>query len=296
MIYRLLTNNNPLNLIVLTVFALIFYFFNVDFSQSVFLISFDLVLFFAIIFLLQRIAVFMEFKPGQDFLPIYFFLFFSSISFFDFNTTVSLFFAVLGLFFMLSIIANNIKPKPIDIAQISLYFALSGVFNKYFFIFSVLIILAIIFYYPGFKNLLIVIVVYIAVLYLIFAYFFLLKHYPLTKIFSLLRIGHIKLAIFKNQTLYWLTEGIFLFFSYIFLLVNFFKFPIRLRKDFVIMSLFFIMSILITPFIKNASLQAISASYLISFFFINFRIKTWLKDLSLLLIVLVNLLILFQFI
>ena len=294
MIYKLLTTNNPLNFFLLAILTLFFYFFSVNLSDSVIFIGLGLLLFIGVVSLVQRIGVLLEFKPGQDYLPVYLFLFFSSISFYDLSLTVSLFFAILGLFFTISLISNNTPARPADIAQISLFFALSSVFNKYFFVFLPLILLVILFYFPSLKNLIIVLLVYLVVLYLEFAYFFVLKKYSLQQIWHLIKIDKLEPGILTKHALFWAFEIVFLFLSYVNLSINFFKLPIRLRKSFVILSLFFISALLITPFIKNVALQAIPVSYIISYFLINQPSKRWIKDLSLLVIIFANLLFLFK--
>ena len=294
MIYRILTTNSPLNLFFLFILTLIFYLSSVNLSDSVIFLALGLFVFFVTVFLLQRIGIFLEFKPGQDYLPIYTFLFFSSISFYDFSLTVSLFFAILGLFFLISIISGNIQPRSTDIAQISLFFALSCVFNKYFIVFLPFMLLVIIFYFPNPKNLAITLLIYIVVAYLIFAYFFLLKKYPLHQIGSLIKFDKLNFDIFSKRITFWVVEAVFLLFSYVYLSINFFKLPIRQRKSFIILSLFFISSLLITPFTKNVALQTIPASFLISYFFINYKARNWIKDLLLLSIIIANFLILFK--
>ncbi len=296
MILKVLTKNSSFQAIIIVILAVLAFLLQNTGNFDI-VTALALTAFIAIIFLTYKIGVWIDFKPGEDYLPAFLLIFLSSYSLINPHETIASFFAISGLFFTINLHNEKNTHHAINFAQISVLFAISSlIYKPYLWLIAFLIINVIIFF-PSVKNVLAVIFAYLLVFYLYFGVMVVLHKTTFEAIRAFFNTGDL-LAIQYDlrSVIYLITLTIILLPAYLYISKNFFRFQIRVRRSFITLGFFYAaVSLINLAYMRYPALSVIvPVSIFISFFLIRSKIKLWIKNLMLFLVLLANLAIYFQ--
>jgi len=153
-------------------------------------------------------------------------------------------------------------------------------------------------FFPSVKNVLAIIFAYLLVFYLYFGIMIVLhKEEALEAIWTFFAVENLMSIQYSLKSIiYMIALVITLLPAYLYISKNFFKFQIRVRRTFITLGLFYTTASLINlAYMRYPALSVIvPVSIFISYFILRAKIKQWIKNLLLFLILLANLAIYLQ--
>ncbi len=313
--YKLLVKNTSLNILGLFLASITFFLLQTGFAFSLKQVL-PLLFVWVFVYFTYKLSGMIDLAPGEDYLPAYLVIFTYKIVNVTGAELISAFFLVWGLISLIRLLQEEKKEKVGAIAKISVLFAVATLFSPDAVFMLVFLLLVVVLFFPSLRNFLTVLFSYALVYYLFLAVKLLSGYGPeldfavLSGIVSKIDIaGNLK-GFVDNSTLamsvragesislalvlIWLFIMAMLAFAALgFVLRNFFKLPVKIRRSFVMIIVFLIFAILINlMFDTHIRITVIVPLSLVSgFYLVKSKLKPWMKDVIVLSVLIVNLLL-----